>query len=263
MKQAIFLLLLLPLVTQGQETLNLTDSSGKKQGHWEKHYPNGKLMYEGYFKNDKPAGQWKRWQDNGELKAVLDHGNTGDTINARLYGSGNVLIAEGKYLVEHKEGIWKYYANGIKIAEENFENGMKNGLCRKFYATGELLESSEWVKDKLQGAYRAFFPGGKPYLQCKYENNARNGICMSYYASGIVEIESHYINNLPDGSWKYFDKDGNMKYLLLYSRGDLQNPEVLRNLDSVQLNELEKKRNNLADPEKYLSNPEEYPERKH
>ena len=44
---------------QGDQTINRTDRDGKKQGHWIKKYPNGHVMYDGYFKNDKPIGEFK------------------------------------------------------------------------------------------------------------------------------------------------------------------------------------------------------------
>ena len=62
--------------------------------------------------------------------------------------------------------------------------------------------------------------------------------------------------------WTYYAEEGNIRYTLRYRSGILQNPEVLRELDSRQLEELEKQRYRILDPEKYLEAPEGILERK-
>lgn len=50
---------------------NQTDNKGKKQGNWRANYENGKLKYSGYFKDNKPVGEMKRFHENGALKALM------------------------------------------------------------------------------------------------------------------------------------------------------------------------------------------------
>ncbi|MCK4749060.1 MAG: hypothetical protein KAT15_18535 [Bacteroidales bacterium] len=82
----LFSLLLVLLSTKGSsevspDTLwNQTDNQGRKQGHWKKSYPNGELMYRGFFRDDRPVGLMERFYDDGKLRAVLDYkGKTGTT----------------------------------------------------------------------------------------------------------------------------------------------------------------------------------------
>jgi len=44
-----------------------------KQGKWIGKYPDGTLKYEGKFFNDKPVGEWKRYHENGKLKAQMSY----------------------------------------------------------------------------------------------------------------------------------------------------------------------------------------------
>jgi antitoxin component YwqK of YwqJK toxin-antitoxin module len=258
MKWVILLFLLLPLLIRGQENFNQTDSQGQKQGYWQKKYPNGNIMYQGYFKDNKPYGEWKRYHDTGGIKAILQYNEFNDSVKARLFETAAHPVAEGNYFREKKEGLWIYYTEGVKVAEEHFVSGLKNGLCRKFYSTGELLEESEWKKNQKEGKYQAFFQSGKPYLQCMYNNDQRNGRCFSYFPSGTPEVESHYTNDLPDGTWKYMDENDSIRFILQYEKGTLKNPEILIKLNTKELEDLEKQRDRLTDPEKYLQNPEEY-----
>ena len=252
----------LPLAAAAQPGLNTVDANGLKQGPWEKRYPNGRLMYQGAFLNDRPAGTWKRWHENGSLKAILEYAPASDTVRATLYESASTPVARGCYLGEKKTGTWEYLSNGRTIATEEFSNGLKNGLSRKFYASGEILEESAWVNDQLHGKYTAFFTSGKPFLECQYQEGKRHGPCLSYYPSGTPEVLSHYQNDLPEGTWVFLAVNGDTLYTLRYQEGKLQNPEVLRAFDTQKLEELEKQRDRLTDPEKYLEDPAGFMERK-
>jgi hypothetical protein len=60
----IFLAMLLTAVQTvlaQKDTLNYMDANGKKQGHWIQKYPNGNVQFEGYFKNNNPVGQVKKY----------------------------------------------------------------------------------------------------------------------------------------------------------------------------------------------------------
>lgn len=252
-----------PLFTAAQERINQTDASGLKQGLWQKKYPNGKLMYKGEFRDDKPVGEWKRWHETGGLKAILIYSESNDSVKAKLFGESAAPIAEGFYINGEKTGLWNFYSDGVKLAEENFIRDKKNGTCRKFYTSGELLEESQWKDDLLEGKYRSFYKSGKPYFECTYKNNHRHGKGITYYADGSRESGFYYKNDLPDSTWIYYDLTGKTRYILYYKEGKLQNPEVLQKLDSQELDELEKKRENLVDPEKFLESPEEFLKRKH
>lgn len=262
MKHILLLLLILPLMAASQPSMNHTDAAGLKQGVWQKKYPNGRLMYQGNYTNGKPSGEWKRWHDSGSLKAILLYSETSDSVKARLYEGMSNPVAEGVYLGEKKTGTWTYFSKGSVIAREEFSGGVKNGTSTKYYPSGEILEESHWENDLLNGTYRAFFTSGKPFLECTYINGQRNGRCISYYPSGALEVYSKYAADLPEGSWTYYDEKGNIRFTLRYAKGILENPGILRDLDSRQLEELEKQRDRLLDPEKYLEDPEGFMERK-
>ena len=56
----IFLTFLLAILTiNAQDTINVIDTHGKKQGHWIKKDKDGKKVYEGQFSNDIPYGTFK------------------------------------------------------------------------------------------------------------------------------------------------------------------------------------------------------------
>jgi antitoxin component YwqK of YwqJK toxin-antitoxin module len=253
----IILLIAVFISLEGYSQVNQTDSRGLRQGKWARNYANGRPMYEGFFKNDKPVGDWIRYHEGGQVKAKIKYATGSDSAFAQLYEQGGKKVAEGVFLDEKREGKWTFFSGDVKISEEEFKGGLKHGVSRRFYPSGEELEESEWQNGQQEGSYRVFFKDGSPYLQCKFSNGSRNGLCLSYFQNGRVEMESFYINNLRDKEWNYFDENGNLLYTLKYDRGNLLNPEVRDSIDRLQNHDFERKEN-IADPEKFLQDPSEY-----
>jgi antitoxin component YwqK of YwqJK toxin-antitoxin module len=71
--------------SQTGQQINQTDKDGKKQGHWIKKFPNGNTMYDGYFANNMPTGEFKRYYEDKPLKSVLVFSKNGTEAMATLY----------------------------------------------------------------------------------------------------------------------------------------------------------------------------------
>lgn len=257
MRKIIYLLLFLIPVTVFAQ-VNQTDENGLRQGKWQKSYPNGRLMYEGMFKDEKPVGEWIRFHEGGQVKARINYAGGSDSAFAQLFDQWGKKIAEGVYVNEKRHGKWMFFSDNVKVSEEEFRNGLKHGISRKFYPSGEVLEESEWQNGTQEGNYRVFFKNGKPYMQCKFSNGKRNGLCLSYFQNGRVEMEAFYKNNLRHAEWKFNSEQGVYLYTLIYEEGQLLNPEVRDSIDNIQILNLESGRQNIPDPEKFLQDPSEY-----
>ncbi len=255
-KIIILLLIFIPLV--GFPQVNQTDANGLRQGKWQKNYPNGKPVYEGHFKDGEPAGEWTRYYEGGQVKAKIQYDQNSDTASVVMFSQNGEKMAQGSYVDEKRVGKWQFFSGDQVVSEETFTDGVKDGISRTYYPTGELLEESEWQKGQQTGSYRVFFPNGKPYMQCKYSNGKRNGLCLSYYQNGRVEMEAYYLNNLRHNDWKFYDEDGKLEYTLKYDQGNLLNPEVQDSIDSVNQKQFEKNGKPVADPEDFLQDPSEY-----
>ncbi len=259
MKASVILLMaafIIPLNVFSQ--LNQTDANGLRQGRWQKSYPNGRLMYEGFFKNDKPAGEWTRYYENGQIKAIIGYDQKSDTAYSVLFDQVGKKIAEGAYINEQRVGKWEFFSDKRKISEEVYANGLKHGISRTFYPTGEVLEEIEWKNGQQEGSYRVFFKNGNPYMQCKLSMGKRNGLCLSYFQNGRVEMEARYLDNLRHDEWNFYNENGNLQYTLKYDQGNLLNPEVQDSIEALNQNQFEKKFNPGADPENFMRDPGQF-----
>lgn len=147
------------IVSPKGDTLNVVDKNNLKQGKWVVTVQElrGEPGYEeeGYFKDDKKWGPWRKYNSTGDILAIENYkagGKEGvqeyftflgdmirheewkgydpnspyDTIG--VYGEGNnqitsyKLVKAEQYSVPH--GVWKYYAPGEKfIKAETYDHG--------------------------------------------------------------------------------------------------------------------------------------------
>ncbi|GAI77747.1 unnamed protein product, partial [marine sediment metagenome] len=130
---------------QNDTLINRIDAKGQKQGYWKK-FNKKTLLYEGYFKDDLPVGEFKRYYEKGSLKAIMTYNTNEKTAITKLYYENRKLAAEGLYLEKKKHNIWKYYSyyDNCLLYEESYKYGIKEGASKKYYCSGVLLETIEW-----------------------------------------------------------------------------------------------------------------------
>jgi antitoxin component YwqK of YwqJK toxin-antitoxin module len=242
---------LLALATSAFAQSNVTDATGKKQGPWIKRYPNGNILYQGTFKDDKPTGEFRRFYEDGTLKAVLVYDVTGNTATAVFYHPGGRKAAEGKYVAQKKEGTWKYYSavtDDYLISEENYVADKHEGLSRKFYNTGTVAEILPYHSDLKDGEWIQYYTDGTICLKATYVKGMLDGAFFLYFPGGSLEYEGTYVADKRNGKWKAYNEDGSLKSEMEYIEGKTSDPSVAEQ-ETKYLDDLEKNKGKILDPE--------------
>lgn len=238
-------------VMQGQE-INISDQDGKKQGRWIKNYPNGKVMYDGFFKNDKPEGEFRRYHEEGALKSLLVFTNNGTEAEAKLYYPNGLTASSGKYINQLKEGRWLFYSYTVKdllISEAEYKGNKLNGLMVNYYPDGKAAEKIMYKDDLKHGECLKYYPDGTLTLRTNYENGKINGRFEAFYENGKPEISGQYKNNLREGPWVIYRNDGSQRFTTGYASGIPDNRSI-DIYESEYIDSLERIKVNIADPEK-------------
>ena len=249
----ICILLSVPCLSQsGQAALNQTDKDGKKQGHWIKKYPNGNILYDGYFVNDKPSGEFKRFYEDKPLKSVLIFSKDGTEARATLYYPNGLVASTGKYVNQLKEGKWRFFSvtsNDILISEVEYSVDKKNGPVVKYYSEGKVAEKLFYKNDLKHGECLKYYPDGTLTLKTNYINGKLDGKFEAFFENGRLEMLGQYKDNLREGQWIIYNKDGSLRFKTEYVSGVPDN----RNIDiyqSAYIDSLERNKVRIADPEK-------------
>ena len=232
--------------------INITDKEGRKQGHWIKKYPNDIVMYDGFFRDDHPVGEFRRYYENKTLKSLLVYSSDGKEAAASVYHTNGFISSKGKYINQMKEGKWQFFSisiNGYLICEENYTRNAKNGVSLKFYRDSTVAEKLIFVNDIRQGEWIQYYPDGTKCLKSAFQNDKVNGKYEVWFENGRLEFSGQYKNDIRDGLWQIFNPDGTLKYKIEYMNGETKDRQM--DIDrSDYLDLLEKNKGKIADPEK-------------
>jgi len=249
-----FLILLIPslLFSQIDTDLNRTDNAGMKQGHWIKRYPDNIIMYEGFFKDNNPVGEFKRYSSDGTIKSVLIYSNNGTEVDAKIYHPNGYLAASGKYINRKKEGPWQFsseFTDGYMVSEESYSGNKRNGSSVKFYPDGTVAEKMNFNNDTAQGEWIKYYSNGNLSLRSSYLNGKINGKFEAWFDNDKLQFSGDYLNDKRNGTWLVYEKDGSLKYKMEYSNGVTNDRQM--DIDSSDyLDSLELNKGRMPDPEK-------------
>jgi len=242
MRRKLTILLALTLFSIPAITQNLTDTAGKKQGQWVRKYPNGKVMYEGTFRDDKPVGLLRRYTTEGILLSELTYADGVDEAEAVFFYPDGEKAAEGKYVSRKKEGLWKFWSSTqphYLICQEYYHNDTRHGLSLKYYPDSTLAEKVAWDMGNRSGEWLQYNQDGKVCLRAEFLAGKLEGPFSYYYPNGGLRYEGRYIEDHRTGEWMVFNEDGSLKQIITYKDGVPADPR-LADQETKFLDDLEK-----------------------
>ncbi len=205
----LFLSLSSTLMAQ-KDSINKLDTKGLKHGKWVK-VEYGKTLYSGQFNHGVPIGKFTYYYDDGKtIKSESVFSANGSINWVFTYHFNGNISSNGKFVNKVKDSIWSYFSdNNIKIAQESFILGKKNGKWQQFDPqTGTLLEEVNWKNDLQDGPMQAWSINGTPRYSIQYKNGKANGPYFANYPEGNLYEKGVYKNSLKDSIITYFDRSG-------------------------------------------------------
>jgi antitoxin component YwqK of YwqJK toxin-antitoxin module len=228
---------------------NQTDHLNQKQGYWKKTYRNGKIAYQGYFKDDKPRGAFLRFHENGVVSARMNFSSCGDTSTAILYNTLKREVAKGKYLRTKKHGVWNYFApDGRLVFTEEFNEGKKNGKFLTYYPNGSVYEQVTWKDNEKNGPTLQYYPDGSFKSTIFYKNGVEDGMIKTFYFGGQVRLEGAYENGLKQGRWSLYSNEGEVVNVIDYEKGVAKNHDELVEKETREFEKLLKNIGKINEP---------------
>ena len=157
--------------------------NGKRNGKGKEYYYDGKLKFEGEYKNDI------KWNGKGyDLSNNIAYELKNGKGIIKEYSGDGYLMFEGEYSNGQRNGKGKEYDDNILLFEGEYKNDKRNGKGRKYYNDGKLWYEGEYLYD--------FQIKGKSYLKEK------------------LEFEGEYLYN-KKWNGKGYDENGNVIYELM------------------------------------------------
>jgi antitoxin component YwqK of YwqJK toxin-antitoxin module len=107
--------------------------------------------------------------------------------------------------------------NGIYLAS-NMEP--YNGKFMEYYENGNIKGENQFVEGVLNGVTTLYFENGMKSEIRSYKNGRKDGTWLVWNTQGIKVAEANYKNNRKDGKWMIWDNEGKLIYEIYYEKGE-------------------------------------------
>lgn len=164
-----------------QDTLNVVDELGRKQGYWRVLAPRA----------EKPE-----------------------------YADGQ-LIEEGRYSNNKRVGLWKrYWPNGKVMSEIAYQMGRPKGEYKTYYPNGAVEEQGTWDLDRNTGKFQRWHPNGKLAQDFVFNaHGLRDGEQRYYHENGQLAVQVTVEEGREDGALKRYDANGQLTQTARFNDG--------------------------------------------
>jgi len=102
------------------------------------YYPNGKIKIKQFFINNRKAGIWQYYYENGKLKAEIIYNiMTNDEEGIiKNYDEKGIIISEGKIVNNNMAGVWNYYD---EKGRKNYTYDFVKGIITTYDEKGKII----------------------------------------------------------------------------------------------------------------------------
>lgn len=207
-------------------------------------------MYQGFFKDDKPVGEMKRYFESGNLKAIFIFEEITGYANARIYYENGTLASDGFYAGSKKDSIWNYYSFYDKKlkSRETYQEGLKHGFSWEYYPGGSCFEKTEWKNNLKDGIWEQYYEDGSHRLKAQYIDGRLSGNYIVYYQNGHPMVIGCYKNDKREGNWIYYNESGSVSQEIRYAAGQPLNETELTRQQQEFFQKIEKNIGKYREP---------------
>ena len=102
------------------------------------YYPNGKIQVKQFFINNRKAGIWQYYYENGKLKTevVYNMMSSDEEGIIKNYDEKGIIVSEGKVVNENMVGVWNYYDEKGK---KNYTYDLTKGIITTYDEKGKII----------------------------------------------------------------------------------------------------------------------------
>jgi len=97
-----------------------------------------------------------------------------------------------------------------KLKEFNYVDGLKHGLCKKWYANGQLNYEAFYKNGRKEGLTKVWYKNGQLQRECVYRKGVEHGKIKIWYPTGELQKELNYHLGLEQGLQKAWRKNGKL-----------------------------------------------------
>jgi antitoxin component YwqK of YwqJK toxin-antitoxin module len=107
-------------------------------------------------------------------------------------------------------GIKQYMSGKTLFKEVTFKNGVREGLMKSFYQTGEVRQTFLYKNGLREDSSIWFYQEGQPFRSTPYKKDTIDGIQRQYYRTGQLKAKMGYSKGLRTTFFEEYTKEGKL-----------------------------------------------------
>jgi len=145
---------------------------------------------------DKVREEITERYDNGQKKSLIIYKGEGvdEVIIERITfnESGDILILEKP--LEKMRMVRRYYENRQIEEEENYKDGVMEGIWTSYYENGQISYEGNFKDWKKEGEHNSYWENGQILEEYNFKDGEKDGKQTNYNEDGSIEKEDIYKN---------------------------------------------------------------------
>jgi hypothetical protein len=107
-------------------------------------------------------------------------------------------------------GIKQYMSRQVLIKEVTFKNGVREGLMKSFYQTGELRQTFMYMNGLREDSAKWYYQQGQLFRSTPYKRDTIEGIQKQYFRNGRLKAKIGYSKGLRTPYIEEFTMEGKL-----------------------------------------------------
>ena len=138
-------------------------------------------------------------------------------------------VEEGKFIDDKKTGKWiTYYPNGNMKSVITYESNRPNGYATLYHENGKILEQGYWKNQRWVGDYKSYHENGEVQHEFKFNDQGKRDGKQAYYAdNGNKIIEGEMSSGKEVGTWEEWYDNGDKRADKVFNDGTLDAAKTL------------------------------------
>jgi antitoxin component YwqK of YwqJK toxin-antitoxin module len=207
---------------KAEGTQFLQDANKPFSGTCESCFSNGLLERRVKFVNGREEGRDTTKYQSGCIQVIREH-IQGVQNGQWLYyhdTTVSILAWEMNYFAGEKHGKQVFYSKkGDTTLVENYQNGILEGVKKKYYPGSKIKEVIHYKKGLMDGEFLYYNQEGKVLEKLNYTEGKKNGECSYFYSDGKMLKTENWILGAKNGEFKTFFIQGHIQTLETWKKG--------------------------------------------
>lgn len=193
----------------------IVDEAGRFNGKWKDFSPDGKVIAEGQYTDNRRTGNWKFYNSFQKLEQTGNYNNGRPDGLWKWYYTDGSLLREEEYFQGQRDGAYTEYSpSGEVIAQGMYAEGERNGDWK--FRSGDITEEGKYLLGQQEGIWKTYYANGKLMSKLNFVQGNPDGEQTIFYESGKVKEVRNYQNGLRVKTWKKYTEDGIPELVIVY-----------------------------------------------